>query len=75
MDKARQGLVELISALNFDYHDVSLGMFRLYNYCLDNIKQENYDEVIVILKGLREAWSESMKNATDESKKELSLKT
>lgn len=61
MEKAGKGLVELISTLNFDYPDVSLGLFRLYQYCQDKIREEKYDEVISILEGLRNAWIETLK--------------
>jgi len=27
------GLTQLIAALNFDYKEVSMGLFRLYRYC------------------------------------------
>ena len=59
--KASKGLVELMSALNFEIEEVSLGLFRLYQYCQDKIKQEEYDETIPILEGLRDAWIDSLK--------------
>ena len=54
--RLRQALVELISALNFEYREMSLGMFRLYNYCLRQMQFGRYDEVQAILTGLRDAW-------------------
>lgn len=57
--KASKGLVELISALNFDYEEISLGLFRLYQYCMDKIKKGEFDEVVLILQDLRESWVSS----------------
>lgn len=57
--KASKGLVELISALNFDYEEISLGLFRLYQYCMDKIKKGEFDEVVSILQNLRESWVSS----------------
>jgi len=58
MEKASKAIVELISALNFDYEEISLGLFRLYQYCLDRIKQGEFEESIRILEGLRESWTQ-----------------
>jgi len=55
-EKASKAIVELMSALNFDYEEISLGLFRLYQYCLDRIKKGEFEEAIKILEGLREAW-------------------
>ncbi|MFC1564106.1 flagellar protein FliS [candidate division KSB1 bacterium] len=75
IDKATKGLVELISALNFDYQEVSLGLFRLYQFCLDSIKQNNFDDAIKILEGLRESWISTLDKKVPHAKKELSIKT
>jgi len=60
MTEASRGLVELISALNFDYQEISLGLFRLYQYCMEKIKNKEFDEAIHILQGLRNAWAQSL---------------
>ncbi len=71
MAKASKGLVELISSLNFDYEEVALGLFRLYQYCQDKIRLEEFDEAVTILQGLRDAWMESWKkNKSFENNKE-----
>jgi hypothetical protein len=75
IEKSTKGIVELISALNFDYQEVSLGLFRLYQYCLDNIKQNKFDEAVVILEGLRDSWTATMNKKQPSFKKELSIKT
>lgn len=58
--KASKGLVELISALNFDYAEMCLGLFRLYQYCMDRIKVGEFDEATEILQDLRDSWSETL---------------
>ncbi|MCH7783654.1 flagellar protein FliS [candidate division KSB1 bacterium] len=58
--KASKGLVELISALNFDYAEMCLGLFRLYQYCMDRIKVGEFDEATEILQGLRESWAKTL---------------
>ena len=57
--KATKAVVELISALRFEYKEVSVNLFQLYQYCLDNIREENYEEAIIVLTGLRESWVEA----------------
>lgn len=54
--RLRQALVQLISSLNFEYHEISLGSFRLYTYCLRQMQMGRFDEVKTILTGLRDAW-------------------
>ena len=58
--KASKGIVELISALNFEHEEVSLGFFRLYQYTMDKIKQSEFDEAIEILQGLRNSWAKTL---------------
>lgn len=49
-------LVELIDSLNFDYADIANSLFRLYEYCLREVKRGNFDITLKILKELRETW-------------------
>ena len=58
MNKASKALVELISGLRFEYEEISVGLFRLYQYCLDEIKKENYDIPLKVLTELRNTWVE-----------------
>jgi flagellar protein FliS len=60
---ARQGLVELMSGLDLDYLDVAGPLFRLYEYCLDEVRKGNIEEVQRILTGLREAWCAAVAQA------------
>lgn len=61
-DKSRvsQVLVELIDALDFQYKDLSLGLFRLYEYCLRQVKAGKFGEVSAILRELREVWNQAL---------------
>ena len=58
-DKERlsRAIVELIAALNFDYKEIAIGLFRLYNYCLRNARMGHFDLVKPILIDLRDAWT------------------
>ena len=46
----------LRDALNFDYGEVAVGLFRLYQWCLDCIRQGDYASALQTLRELREAW-------------------
>ncbi len=61
--RASKALVELISALKFDpeYQHISVGLFQLYQYALDKIKENDFDEAVKILNGLRDAWVKANK--------------
>lgn len=65
--KAKDGVVELMSALNLDYADVSGPLFRIYEYLLDIIREEKFEEAIGILTELRKGWKEAMQNAGPET--------
>jgi len=56
--KVSKALVELISALDFEKGDIAIGLFKLYQYCLDIVKKDNFEEAQKILLELREAWLE-----------------
>ena len=58
--QASAALVELIGALNFDYEEASMGLFRLYDYCLRQVREKKFNEVAQILAGLRDAWTEAL---------------
>ncbi len=47
----------LRDALDFDYPEVSVGLFQLYQFCLDSLRQGDYTGAANILKELREAWA------------------
>lgn len=54
--KATTALVELIAALNFDYEDIATGLYRLYDYCLREIRAKRYEAAHKVLGDLRAAW-------------------
>ena len=58
--QASAALVELIGALNFEYEEASMGLFRLYEYCLRQIQGKRFGEVATILADLRDAWTEAL---------------
>ena len=62
MRGASRGIVELMSALDLDYQDISGRLFSLYEYCLDLVKQGEYDEAHKMLSEMREMWATAIKN-------------
>ncbi len=57
--KTTAAIQVLISALKYDNEEVagiSVGLFRLYQYCQEEMRQQNYDMVYKILTDLRETW-------------------
>ena len=59
-ERALQGLMELVSALNFDYKDIAVPMYQLYQYCLDQVRKRKFDEVKGLIGGLKAAWTAAM---------------
>ena len=55
--KVSMVLAELMAALNFKYKEVTLGLYKLYDYCLKKVKVGMYNEVSNILKELVGTWS------------------
>lgn len=55
--RATKAVSILKDALNFDYADVAVGLFQLYQWCLDCIRQEDYNSALQTLRELREAWA------------------
>lgn len=60
--KAIRAVSELISALNFEYQEISIGLFRIYQYIIDKIREKDFKESLFILKELREAWASALAN-------------
>ena len=60
--RATKAISVLRDALNFDYPEVSVGLFRLYQWCLDCIRQGDYNNAIHTLVELRDAWAQGEKN-------------
>ena len=61
-EKAVKTIGGLRDALNFDYPEISLGLYRLYQWCLDCIRGGDYMSASKTLQELRAAWKESERN-------------
>jgi flagellar secretion chaperone FliS len=58
---ARKAINELIASLNFEYHDISVGLFRLYDYTKRCIRENKVDEAVNTLQELRDTWAQAFK--------------
>jgi flagellin-specific chaperone FliS len=54
--KATKAITVLRDALNFDYPEVSVGLFKLYQWCLDCLRKGDYAGAKTTLVELRNAW-------------------
>jgi flagellin-specific chaperone FliS len=55
-ERAVKAISVLRDALDFDYKEVAVGLFRVYQYCLDCLRKGDYTTPMGNLKELREAW-------------------
>ncbi len=55
--KAIKAISALRDTLDMDYPDVAVGLFRLYQWCLDCIRNGDYASAIATLSELRSAWA------------------
>jgi flagellin-specific chaperone FliS len=55
-EKAVKTVSALRDALDFDYPEVSVGLFRLYQWCLDCLRAGDFTTASNTLKELRDAW-------------------
>ena len=60
-ERTRRAITELIAALNFDYQEIAVPLFRLYEYCLNAVSSGKYHEASKILRQLKEAWETAMR--------------
>ncbi|MHB1162588.1 MAG: flagellar export chaperone FliS [Chloroflexota bacterium] len=58
--RASRVLAQLMECLDFRYHDVAFGLFRLYRFCMDEIKRGEYDVPTRILRDLRDTWAKAL---------------
>lgn len=58
-NRATKTVSVLRDALGYDYGKVAVGLFSLYQWCLDCIRKEDYHSAIIILRELREAWAKA----------------
>jgi len=54
--KAVKTISALRDALDLNYPEVSVGLFRLYQWCLDCVRSGDYPSAITTLTELRSAW-------------------
>jgi Flagellin-specific chaperone FliS len=55
--KAAKTISALRDALDLDYPEVSVGLFHLYQWCLDCIRKNDYASAVTTLTELRGAWA------------------
>jgi len=55
-EKAVKTVGALRDALDFEYVETSVGLFRIYQWCLDCIRGGDYASAITTLRELRDAW-------------------
>ncbi len=58
---AVRAINELIAALNFEYQDVALSLYKLYQYTKHCLRHGKTAEAIEVLEELRGAWREAFK--------------
>ncbi|MEI8131617.1 MAG: flagellar export chaperone FliS [Leptolinea sp.] len=56
MQTALKAVSALRDALDYDYAEIALNLFSLYNWCLDCIRKEEYAQAKQTLAELRGAW-------------------
>jgi flagellin-specific chaperone FliS len=56
--KATKSISALRDALNFDYGESAVGLFRLYQWCLECIRSGDFAAAQNTLRELRDAWSQ-----------------
>lgn len=65
IEKTNRALAELISALKYEGEEVaeiSNGLRRLYEYCQDEVRKQNFDIALEILTELRTTWIKAFNN-------------
>jgi flagellin-specific chaperone FliS len=56
-DTAVKAITALRDALDYDFPDAAAGLLALYNWCLDCVRQRDYDAAKKVLLELRDAWA------------------
>lgn len=60
--KTNKAIQELINTLRFDDEstkDLALGLYKLYQFCQEQMRQQNFEIVHKILVELRETWQKA----------------
>jgi flagellin-specific chaperone FliS len=58
--RAGKAVGELIRSLNFEYNEIATELFRLYEYCLWEIRRSHFLEAAKVLRWLKRAWEDGM---------------
>jgi flagellin-specific chaperone FliS len=58
-EKAVKTIGLLRDALDFDYPEVAMGLFRIYQWCLDCIRKNDFTSALGTLRELRGAWRQA----------------
>lgn len=56
---ALKAITELIVGLNFEYADIAVPLYNLYQYSMDCIRKRNLPEAIRVLEELRTTWAQA----------------
>ena len=62
--RASRALTELIGALNFDAGEIATDLFRLYEYCLWEIRRKRFSDAAEVLRRLKKAWEDALAGRT-----------
>lgn len=58
---ATKAINELIAGLNFEYQEIAVTLFKLYQYSKHCLRQGNESGAIEVLEELRSAWGQAFK--------------
>ncbi len=58
--KGARVISEFIDTLDFEQGAIAMGLFRLYRYCMEEIKKGEYEVPTRILRELRDTWAEAL---------------
>jgi flagellar protein FliS len=67
--RSTQAISVLRDALGNEYGEIAEGLFGLYQWCLDCIRQGDYHSAKTTLTDLREAWKDIEERLATESRK------
>jgi flagellin-specific chaperone FliS len=59
--RAAEAIQELINSLNFKEKKVAGTFYQMYQYILNLIHKNEFDEALVFLREIRSTWAEAMK--------------
>jgi flagellar secretion chaperone FliS len=65
-ERAGRAITELIGSLNFDAGEMAVDLFRLYEYCLWELRRKHFADVAHILRRLKTAWQDALAGQTAE---------